>query len=163
MLRRHKIVKTSTLILGMGNDILKDDGIGPRLLNDLAPNFENPEIQCEIVCCGGLEIMEIIKSFDKVIFIDAIHTKDGKPGDIYYFKPSDFQETLHLSNLHDVGFLTALSLGNSLDMHLPADLHIIAVEIIEDMEFGEELTPELKGKYPEIKKEVAKLIKRIIR
>jgi len=146
----------------MGNDILMDDGIGPRLVHDLASMLENPEIQFDVACCGGLEIMEVIKGFDKVLFIDAIRTKNGKPGDIYYFQPSDFQETLHLSSLHDIGFLTALRLGNSLDLCLPADLHIIAIEIIEDMEFSEELTPELQEKYPRIKKEVADLIKQII-
>ena len=161
MARRHIIMKASTLVLGMGNDILMDDGIGHRLLHDLAPIFENPDLQFDVACCGGLEIMEVIKGFDKVLFIDAIRTKNGKPGDIYYFKPSDFQETLHLSSLHDVGFLTALRLGNSLNLHLPTDLHIIAIEIIEDMEFSEELTPELQEKYPKIKKEVADLIERI--
>jgi len=162
MVRRHIIMKPSTLVLGMGNDILMDDGIGPRLVRDLAPLFANPGVQFEISCCGGLEIMEAIKGFNKVLFIDAIRTKNGKPGDIYYFKPSDFRETLHLSSLHDVGFLTALGLGKSLNLSLPSDLHIIAIEIIEDTEFGEDLTPELQEKYPKIKEEIAVLIKQIL-
>lgn len=154
-------MKTSTLVLGMGNDILMDDGIGPRLLHDIAPMLENPRLQFDVACCGGFEIMQVIKGFDKVLFIDAIRTKNGKPGDIYYFNPSDLQETLHHSSLHDVGFLTALHLGNSLDLHLPTDLHIVAIEIVEDMEFSEDLTPELQEKYPKIKKEVADLIEQI--
>jgi hydrogenase maturation protease len=154
-------MKPSTLVLGLGNDILMDDGIGPRLVRDLGPLFENPDMHFDIACCGGLEIMEFIKGFDKVVFIDAIRTINGKPGDIYYFNPSDFKETLHLSSLHDVGFLTALDLGNSLDLCLPTDLHIIAIEIIEDMEFSEELTQQLQEEYSKIKKEVATIIRRI--
>jgi hydrogenase maturation protease len=154
-------MKPSTLVLGIGNDILMDDGIGPHLVRDLAPLFESPDIHFDIACCGGLEVMEFIKGYDKVVFIDAIRTNNGKPGDIYYFNPSDFKETLHLSNLHDIGFLTALGLGSILDLALPADLHIIAIEIIEDMEFSERLTPELQEKYPKIKKDVAAIIRRI--
>ena len=151
-----------TLILGLGNDILTDDGIGPRLVHDLAQNIDDPNIQFDTACCGGLEIVEYIKGYEKVVFIDAIRTRDGKPGDMYYFIPSDFRETMHLSNLHDVNFLIALNLGNTLDMNLPSDLHIIAIEIIEDMEFSEEFTMPLKEKYPEILEKVSVLLRGIL-
>jgi hydrogenase maturation protease len=153
--------KKQILILGMGNDILTDDGIGPRLTEDLARMMDNPDIHFNIACCGGLEIMEYIKGFDQVIFIDAIHTANGKPGDVYYFKPDDFRETSHLSCLHDITFLTALNLGSTLDMEMPSDLHIIAVEIIEDMEFSIEFTPPVREKYPDILNETFALISRI--
>jgi len=151
------------LILGMGNDILMDDGIGPRLVRDLSEMNINSKIRFNVACCGGLEMMEYIKGYDKVIFIDAIRTRDGKPGDVYSFIPSDFRETSHLSNLHDIYFLTALELGNKLELDLPVDLHIIAVEILEDMEFSEDLTLPLKKEYPRILKKVLSLVKKIIK
>jgi hydrogenase maturation protease len=151
-----------TLILGLGNDILTDDRIGPCLVYDLAHMINAPGIHFENACSGGLEIMEYIKGYDKIVFIDAIHTRDGKPGDVYYFIPSDFRETSHLSSLHDVDFLTALKLGNTLNMELPSDLHIIAVEIIEDMEFSDNFTPQLKERYNGILEEVFAIIKQVI-
>ena len=156
------MTEKKTLILGLGNDILTDDGIGPRLVRDLVPMIDNPNVQFHTASCGGLEIMEYIKGYDKVIFIDAIRTSEGKPGDVNYFIPSDFRETLHLSSLHDINFLTALELGNSLNMGLPVDLHIIAVEIIEDMEFSEEFTLPLKEKYPGILENVFAIIEQVI-
>jgi hydrogenase maturation protease len=152
----------STLILGLGNDILMDDGIGPRLIRDLAQMIAAPDVQFDTASCGGLEIMEYIQDYKKVVFIDAIRTREGNPGDVYYFVPSDFRETLHLSSLHDVQFLTALKLGNTLDMNLPSDLHIIAIEIIEDMEFSEEFTTVLEQKYPAILERVFTIVKQII-
>jgi hydrogenase maturation protease len=152
----------STLILGLGNDILMDDGIGPRLILDLAQMIDAPDVQFDTASCGGLEIMEYIQGYKKVVFIDAIRTREGNPGDVYYFVPSDFRETLHLSSLHDVQFLTALKLGNTLDMNLPSDLHIIAIEIIEDMEFSEEFTTVLEQKYPAILERVFTIVKQII-
>ena len=150
------------MILGIGNNILTDDGIGFRLVDDLRKMISDPDLDYEKACCGGLEIIDYIRDFKRVIFIDAIRTREGKPGDVYYFIPSDFRDTLHLSNLHDVSFLTALKLGRTLNLDLPDDLHIIAIEIIEDMEFSEEFTPQLKKKYPEILEKVLEKVRWII-
>ena len=151
-----------TLILGIGNNILTDDGIGSRLVNDLIKSFSKPEVHYGVACCGGLEILEYIKDYERVVFIDAIRTQNGRPGDVYYFIPSDFRETSHLSNLHDVSFLSALKLGHALNLGLSNDLHIIAVEIIEDMEFSEDFSPQIKQRYPEILEMVIEILSRII-
>jgi hydrogenase maturation protease len=151
-----------TLILGLGNNILTDDGIGSRLVHDLELMIGDTDINYNSACCGGLEIIEYIKGYELVVFIDAIRTLKGNPGDVYYFIPSDFRETSHLSSLHDVSFLTALKLGDSLKLDLPTDLHIIGIEIIEDMEFSEDFTPPLKERYPGILQEVFELVKQIM-
>jgi len=158
----HFVTNKKTLVLGLGNDILTDDGIGPRLVHDLAKIFKNPDIQFDTACCGGLEIMEYIKGYNKVVFIDATRTRNGNPGDVYYFIPSDFRETSNLSNLHDLNFLTALKLGTTLELGLPGDLHIIAIEIFEDREFSEEFSPYLKERYPGILDETCVILKRIV-
>jgi hydrogenase maturation protease len=168
--------KTKTLILGIGNDILKDDGIGPRLVNDLRPPLSplrhaaelalppavGGDIDFKSTTLGGLDILEFVQGYERVIFIDAIKTKGGVPGTVYQFTPQDFQETLHLSNLHDVSFLEAIELGKRLGFQIPKEMHIIAVEIVEDMEFGTEFTPILKEKYPRIVEEVAERIGQLL-
>lgn len=151
-----------TLILGVGNDILTDDGIGSRLVTDLIKLIDSPDILFNTACCGGLEIVEYIKDFKRVILVDAIRTQGGRPGAVYYFIPSDFRETSHLSNLHDVSFLTALELYDTLNLCLPDEIHIIAVEIAEDMIFSEEFTQQLKERYPGILEKVLDIIKQII-
>jgi hydrogenase maturation protease len=154
-------MNTKTLVLGLGNNILMDDGIGPRLVYDIAQMTDKPDVVFNTASCGGLEIMEYIKGYKKVVFIDSIRTRNGKPGDVYYFVPADFKETSHLSSLHDINFLTALKLGASLNMDLPVELHIIAIEIVEDMEFSEDLTPELEEKYSTIFDAVFALVKKV--
>jgi hydrogenase maturation protease len=156
------VINKKTLIVGLGNDILTDDGIGPKLVLDLALIIHDPNIRFDTAACGGLEIIERISGYKKVIFIDAFHSHDGKPGKVYYFVPSNFEETMNLSNLHDINFLTALKLGNSLNMDLPGDIHIIAVEIIEDMEFSTEFTPLIKEKYPIIFEEVLAIVMTVL-
>ena len=152
-----------TLVLGIGNDILTDDGIGPKLVNELKSRTTFTGIDFLNVFIGGLEIIELIRGYEKVIFIDAIITKDGLPGTVYHFKPEDFKETLHLSNLHDANFLTALDLGRKMEMNVPEDIHIIAIEIIEDRVFSEHLSPEIQMMFPGIFEKVLNLVNAIIK
>ena len=154
--------KTETLILGIGNDILTDDGVGPKLCDFLKEKYKNKPIQFEKLNVGGLEILEFIQGYETVIFIDAIKTVNGQIGDVYLFTPDNFKETLHLSNLHDTSFITALELGKSLDFKIPENMYIIAIEIKEDMVFSEYFTEELADKYNEIKDKVIKLTNELI-
>ena len=102
--------KSKLLVLGIGNEILTDDGIGPKIVKELSQIFEGFDIDFITCSLGGLDVLEIIKDYKAALLIDAIRTRGGIPGSIYLFEPSDFQETLHLSNLHDIDFLTALKL-----------------------------------------------------
>jgi hydrogenase maturation protease len=140
----------SVLVLGIGNDILQDDGIGIRLVDDLRKRHFPDHIHFKTTTLGGLEILEIIREFDRVVILDAIKTDGGVPGQVYSVTPDDFRETLHLSNLHDIHFLTSLELAKKVGIQIPEEIRILAVEILEDMEFGTELTPELKQRYPEV-------------
>ena len=143
-------------MLGIGNDILKDDGIGPKLIKDLQKEAFPEGICFKTSSMGGLEILELIRDYHTVLILDAIKTKDGIPGEVYYFNPSDFHETMHLSNLHDVNFITALELAKKIKLSIPETIHIIAVEILEDLVFGRTLSPELEERYPEILDNVRK-------
>ena len=147
------------LVLGVGNEILTDDGIGPKLAYRLENDFQNPKIRFDTASLGGLELLEFIQGYQTVVFIDAIKTQNGIPGSVYYFTPSDFKETLHLSNLHDVSFLTALKFGEKVGMQIPDKIRIIAIEIIEDLVFSNSFSPEIEEKYEDIYEEVFEYIK----
>lgn len=149
------------LILGIGNEILTDDGIGPKIVNRLKKD-SFPQADFMTAAVGGLEILEIIRDYEKVIIIDAIKTKDGVPGSIYYLSPSDFKETLHISSFHDVTFLSALELGKKLKIKIPSQINIIAIEIVEDLTFSEDYSPELQSKIVDIYSEVEHSIEKFL-
>lgn len=138
------------LILGIGNDILTDDAIGPKLVRDLQKDLKQENISFMTAAAGGLEILEMIKEFYRVVIIDAIKTRDGIPGTIYYLTPANFKETLHISSFHDVNFLTALKLAEKLEISIPEQIDIIAIEIVEDLTFSNDFSKELAGKYDDI-------------
>jgi len=146
------------LILGMGNDILTDDGIGIRLSQELEKIISHPKISFDTLNIGGLEIIEFLMPYETVIILDAIKTLNGIPGDVYHFIPADFKATSHLDNLHDISFLNALEVGKKLGIHVPSNIQIIAVEIVEDMEFGSDFTPQVQARWEEIKTDVKEIV-----
>ena len=150
------------LIHGIGNEILTDDGIGPKLVKRLKGNLSNKNIDFETASLGGLELLESIQGYYTVIFIDAIRTRDGIPGTVYQLSPENFNTTLHLSSIHDVSFLTSLALGKKLGLNMPQFIHIIAVEIVEDRVFDDNFSPQIQEKEEEIFTEVKEIIERIL-
>lgn len=146
------------LILGIGNKILTDDGIGIRLIEDLQHRFDPGMVDFKTACCGGLEIVELMQGYEEVILLDAIKTRSGKPGVIYCFTLEDFKDTLHISNFHDISFLIALDFGKKSGLEIPEHIKILAIEIVEDMVFDEEFSPPIRARYREIREEVFDLL-----
>jgi hydrogenase maturation protease len=154
--------KKEILVLGLGNDILMDDGIGPKLAWHLQKTFPHPGVTYDTAAIGGMELIEMIRDYKQVMIIDAIKTFNGIPGAVYHLTPSNFKETLHISHIHDISFLTALQLAKQLSIPVTDKIYIIAVEIIEDLTFGDDFTLPLQAKYEEIKKEVETTLNELI-
>jgi hydrogenase maturation protease len=155
-----------TLLLGMGNPILTDDAIGVRLARDIGACLDGvPDLAVVPECSvGGLNLLDVLAGFERVIVFDSIHTVDGVPGDWYRFTAARLRDTLHLRNVHDVNFATALELGRRTGMRLPADdqIHIFAVEIAEDATFGEALSPALEAGYPELRADIREEVRALL-
>ena len=96
-----------TLILGVGNPILSDDGVGIHVVRKLQKEVN--DVDFDEASVSGLELVEMFKGYERVIIVDAIKTKDGVPGRIYKLTPDDIP-TLHGITPHDVDFKTAIEL-----------------------------------------------------
>jgi hydrogenase maturation protease len=137
-----------TLIVGLGNPILSDDGIGCHIARRLQDIIKEPEISVMEASVSGLDFLDILTGYHKAIIIDAIQTGGGLPGSIYRLEPEAFVNTRHASTPHDVNFATALELGKRLGLCLPQKIAIYAIEVKDASSFGEECTPEVKTAIP---------------
>jgi hydrogenase maturation protease len=70
------------LVLGVGNPILSDDGVGIHVARELKKR-KAKGIDVEELAASGLEFLDVVRGYDKVIIIDAIQTKGGKPGELH--------------------------------------------------------------------------------
>ena len=138
------------MILGLGNKILGDDGIGPRLTEDLQAQIGTGDISFTISALGGMELIDLMSGYSFVVIIDGIMTSEGKPGNVYFMNADDHLETLHLSSFHDMKFDTMLEYTRKIGVQMPGAIEIIAVEIKEDTLFSESFTPPIEKIYPSI-------------
>jgi hydrogenase maturation protease len=159
-----------TLVLGLGNPILTDDGVGIHVVQRVASRMAypesripNPEVSFAETSVGGLRLLDLLAGYDQVIIVDAIQTQDGRPGEICRLHPDDLQASRHSGSSHDLTLAGALALGRRLGMDLPEDkdISILAVEVEDVLTFGEECTPEVMSAIPEVVERILDEIARI--
>jgi len=143
-----------TLVLGMGNPILSDDGVGIKVAQEVGEKLNSPQVTVAETSAAGLRLLDSIVGYDKVIIIDAIQTKKGRAGQIYRMKPEDFSFAKHLSSPHQINLVTALELGKMLNLVMPQEITIFAVEAKDITSFSEKCTPEVERAIPEVVKMV---------
>jgi hydrogenase maturation protease len=141
-----------TLVLGIGNPILGDDGIGFYVAQELANKVKDKNIDVKDTSISGLNLLELIAGYDKVIIVDAIKTEDGEAGQIYKLSPGDFTSTVHLAtSIHDTNLATAIEIGKKLlAEQMPNEIVIFAVEVEEVIKFTEEITEKAKEAIPKV-------------
>jgi len=143
-----------TLILGIGNPILRDDGIGPRLIQELQEHITDPDISMQETSLSGVNLMEILIGFDRAIIIDAIQGC-GKPGQVYRLTTQDFgAPQKDAFSEHNMSLFQSIELGRKLAFHMPSQIVIIAIEAENVTDFGEGLTPDVERAVPVVVKQV---------
>jgi hydrogenase maturation protease len=145
------MVVAKTLVLGMGNTILCDDGIGIYVTRKVAECFSSEDVDFTEASVGGMRLLDVIAGYERIIMVDAIQSRDGKPGDIHRLHPDHIRASLHAGSTHDLTLPGALALGRAMGMTLPADedFVIIAIEVADVLTFAEECTPTVEAAIPE--------------
>lgn len=144
------------LVLGVGNPILSDDGVGIHVARELMKR-KLPGIEVEELAASGLELLDVVRGYDKVIIIDAIRTTKGKPGDLHILEEKDFEKAIHGSSPHGINIATALALGRTLvPKEMPKEVVFFAIEAEDLVNVSEELTPKVAKELPRIVERVVK-------
>ena len=142
----------------MGNRYLSDDAVGIRLVRGYIRRFGSiPNLDVIEECSvGGLNFLDLLEGFQRLIVVDSIRTSGGIPGNWYQFTAEKLHETINLSNIHDANFATAIELGRRMGMKIPPpkEIHIFAVEIADNLTFSERLTNDLNKSYPIFSEEI---------
>jgi hydrogenase maturation protease len=148
------------LILGVGNLLRSDDGVGLHVIEALRKEETGDNIDL-IEAVSGLDILDAIKGYDRIILVDAIKT-GGEPGIIYQLSLEDFKDkqTVNSFSTHlNMDIPTMLELGNRLfPKKMPEDIQIIAIEAEDITTISDKCTPKVEKAIPE----VVELIKRLI-
>ena len=157
------------LVVGLGNPILSDDGIGWRVVSALRDVLAATEsarqsigIDIREVAVGGLSLAEMLIDFRHAVIVDAIMTKGGNPGTVYHFKLEELPGTLNMASAHDTNLRTALHALRRFGANVPPDksIEIVAIEAHDVWTFSERFSPEVEAAIPEAVDTVRELIQR---
>jgi hydrogenase maturation protease len=160
--------RNDVLVLCLGNDILRDDGVGWAIADALersssesrVPSPESrssglesraPSPESRVVvkrsALSGFYLLDELTGWDRALVVDAVKTGRHAPGTVLSF-PFEALGTEAGPSPHAVGLPTVMRLGRRSGVPLPRWLHIVAVEV-DDMEsFVEGLTPAVEAAVP---------------
>ncbi len=143
------------VVIGVGNLLLKDEGIGIHIIKALQEIKLPQDVK---IIDGGTapDLIAYTEAGDKLIIIDAAKA-GGKPGAIYRFQPQDLTEgNGKVISAHELGVKQNLRLM-SLMGNEPEEIVIIGIEP-KEIDWGTELSPELQQKVPQIVRVILKEI-----
>ena len=132
-------IRKRFLILGLGNPILSDDGIGLLLTKKLEGKFPGADTAC--ITLAGLELLDILMGYDRVFLIDAATGTGGAPGEL--MELSGGNRALHLFTSHGVNFFDLLAMGREMGLKMPEPAAVFGIEIGNVTDFGTSLSPPL--------------------
>jgi hydrogenase maturation protease len=144
------------LVLGIGNTLLGDDGVGIYLARQIKKEFSASDAidVKEANNVGGIALLDLITGYATVIILDAIITHQGKPGTLYKLAVEDLGTVIEPYMLHAIDLRTAIELGRMLGYHIPDAITLYAIEIRDNTIFREGLSPEIEEVIPVVMQQI---------
>lgn len=136
-------------IIGCGNPLAADDGVGVRIIKELKKINLPQEVQIIEAGNDPFQLMELLKGKEKVILVDAVKG-GGVPGSVYRLLPEDIKHNTNKSlSLHEVNIPDILELGKSIyPEEMPEDLVVFGIEAENTENFSVGLSKPVEDAVP---------------
>jgi hydrogenase maturation protease len=143
-------MRTKTRIIGLGNTLLTDDGIGVYTVREVGRRLAQSGradradiVEAEV---AGFGLMELMAGWNSVILVDSVQFTGVPAGSVVRVEPHDLHTSLRIRSVHEIDLPTVLELGRRLGLEMPRQVTVFAIQVEDVYTFGEHLTAEgLKG------------------
>jgi hydrogenase maturation protease len=151
------------LILGVGNDCLGDDAVGPlvvrelrRRLKDGRPDGGPEDVDLVEAGGGGMILLDLMAGYRGLILIDAIQTAKGRPGRIHRLTEDQLPAGSSAIpwSAHHMGLRQILETGRRVGSDLPGTVIVYGVETEVPQDWGQGCSPEVERAVPEVVRRV---------
>ncbi len=145
-----------TLVLGLGNPILGDDGVGIAIVREIKKQRPSrPSTDILEAGLAGRLLLDVICGYETVIVADAIITDEKAPaGSIHALTLEDLGSAVNPYASHALDLRTTVELGKRIGYEMPETIRIYAVEIKENTVFKEGLSPEVEAAVVTVAKKI---------
>lgn len=154
--------KEKTLVLGLGNDLYGDDGVGNHVVERLSLEAHlYPAVDFVPCTISGLALLDFFIGYDNLIIVDTIKRDNPVPGTIHVL---DAMELRHIPgpSPHYVSIPQTIEIGRQAGLKVPSSIEIIAVEAKNMYQLGEGLSDEMLEALPKIIKAAQDVIQKRI-
>jgi len=149
MLDCSQIPKRKSLtIIGLGNELLSDDGVGIRVLRALRARLPHDNVTFEELSIGGLQLLDYITGCERCMIIDAVATNKHPPGTTYRFVQTADSNPVTLTSSHQIDLAQVMTLATVMGGDLPRTLIVYGIEAGDLMTFHDGCTGEVSRAIP---------------
>lgn len=137
------------LVLGLGNDLLGDDGVGLWLVDALRSRPSLGAFDFDTADGAGLGLLDLLDGYGRAFVIDCIEGEDGDPGRVQRLSAEELEaRSVNLSS-HYAGLPQVLALGRKLGLTMP-EVQVLAVGVQDPYRIGTDFSPALRRRLPEL-------------
>jgi hydrogenase maturation protease len=134
------MAKAKVLVLGLGNSLVGDDGVGIHLLHRLQEIGWGDDVEFCESAAGGIAILELVAGYDNLLLLDCIISGEEQPGAVVMLNEEELTSARHASSIHDLAVAEVWTLGKRLGLVMPR-VTAVAVTVELRWEIREELSP----------------------
>ena len=144
-----------TVVVGVGNPILGDDGVGIHVARELKGKVD---VDVREAYTGGLNLLDLIIGYDRAVLVDAVYLDGMRAGEVKALSLDDL-ESAHSSNPHDATLMEAIEVSKRMgEGRIPRDIVLVGIRIDPVNDFSETLSPAVKASIPDAVREVMGLL-----
>lgn len=148
------------LVLGMGNPLLCDDGVGLRVVETaerMLAGFGN-SVAFKKNYCGGMDLLYDLIGVRKAIIVDSVQTVNATAGHCHEFRLDELTHIVHdrLVYAHGVSLPTVMELGRQCGYAMPEDVVIFGIESSDVTSFSTEPTVNVRKSIMEVVNRIEK-------
>lgn len=143
-----------TLVLGLGNELLCDDGIG-ILAAERLKEILGAQVDVESTSVSGLALLDYLVGYDRAILIDAVQSGQHPVGTVFEIEHDNLREIISPSP-HYAGLPELIQLAEELSLDFPKQFHVLAVEVEDCLSLGKDPCEAVLSSLEEIVSQVKK-------
>ena len=130
------------VIVGLGNEIASDDGVGLHAAAALASELaDRSDVEIVALPWAGFALLDVLRGRRCAVLIDGLATGKHEPGAVVHLDEADLSGSVRLNSFHDINYPTVMALGRTIGWDMPEEVAIWGIEMSVSDEFGEDLTP----------------------
>lgn len=139
-------VSPAPVVLGLGNPLRGDDGVGLAVAAALSRLLDRKPIAGVRVVTserGGLEVLPLLAGASEAIVVDCLEVERPRPGRVHWLSLDELRGSPRVQGAHEVSLATVLEIGRLLGIEMPATIAVLGVEAHPGPDIDDRLSPPL--------------------